>query len=125
MRRAGTAVPHTKLACRVAGSRPYIRHRAMWAWRKSRDGHEVQVIEGAQELLHRYCSNLLAEIVEGRRDRQQIAPNHAACLLDRLGYEIYVFARSVLMPLSDAPLNQTTMNYIFLPRNATGHGDLR
>ena len=89
------------------------------------EGHEFQVIEGAQELLRRCRPNLLVEILEGRGDRQQITQNRTVCLLDRLGYEIYVFARGALMPLSDAPLSKNTMNYIFLPRNMAGHGDLK
>ncbi|MDE2462138.1 MAG: FkbM family methyltransferase [Alphaproteobacteria bacterium] len=89
------------------------------------EGHEFQVIEGAVKLLNRCRPNLLVEILEGRGDREQIARNRTVCLLDRLGYEIYVFARGALMPLSDAPLSQDTMNYIFLPRNTAGHGDLR
>ena len=89
------------------------------------EGHEFQVIEGAQGLLRRCRPNLLVEILEGRGNRPQIIQNRTACLLDRLGYEIYVFARGALMPLSDAPLSQNTMNYIFLPRNMAGPGDLK
>ena len=82
------------------------------------EGHEYEVIAGAEQLLARCRPNLLVEILEGRGDRMAVARNKTVQRLAELGYEVYVFARGALRPLSDAPLNQDVMNYIFLPRNA-------
>lgn len=82
------------------------------------EGHEYRVIDGAREVLARCRPNLLVEILEGRGNRKTVAENATVRLLDELGYEIYVFARGALRPLSEAPLSQDVMNYIFLPRNA-------
>ena len=82
------------------------------------EGHEYDVIQGASGVLTRCRPNLLVEILENRGDRVAVAGNKTVRLLAELGYEIYVYARGALRPLSDAPLNQDVMNYIFLPRNA-------
>lgn len=82
------------------------------------EGHETAVIDGARALLARCRPNLLVEILEGRGDRAAVFANETVKRLDALDYEAYVFARGGLRPLSDAPLNQDVMNYIFLPRNA-------
>jgi len=81
------------------------------------EGHEYEVIDGARALLARCRPNLLVEILEGRGDREAVARNKTVQLLGELGYEAYVFARGALRPLSDAPLSDAVMNYIFLPRN--------
>ncbi|MBI1328722.1 MAG: FkbM family methyltransferase [Alphaproteobacteria bacterium] len=81
------------------------------------EGHEYEVIQGARELLTRSRPNLLVEILYERGNRAGVAQNRTVRLLDELGYEPYVYARGALRPLSDAPLSQDVINYIFLPRS--------